>query len=110
MFLLPVYYSTTPKYKHCLTCNLQETFDLPEDALEYVDVETFEQILEMDDGDPDRDFSRGLVFGFFEQAKSTFDEMDDSMCVKRLPFPAVRSYQAPDKDCRLLSFPRYPVC
>ncbi|KAF3177258.1 hypothetical protein TWF225_003052 [Orbilia oligospora] len=61
-----------------------ETFDLPDDALEYVDVETFEQILEMDDGDPDRDFSRGLVFGFFEQAKSTFDEMDDSINKKDL--------------------------
>ncbi|KAK6345456.1 hypothetical protein TWF718_007372 [Orbilia javanica] len=54
-------------------------FDLPEDAREYVDVETFEQILEMDDDDPEREFSRGLVVGFFDQAMNTFDEMDESL-------------------------------
>ncbi|KAK6360372.1 hypothetical protein TWF730_006515 [Orbilia blumenaviensis] len=53
-----------------------ESYGLPKDADEYVDIETFEQILEMDDGDPDREFSRGLVFGFFEQAEATFQEMD----------------------------------
>ncbi|KAF3313807.1 hypothetical protein TWF173_005639 [Orbilia oligospora] len=61
-----------------------EGFDLPENASEYVDVETFEQILEMDDGDPEREFSRGLVIGFFEQAESTFDEMDGSIHKKDL--------------------------
>ncbi|KAK6500721.1 hypothetical protein TWF506_003485 [Arthrobotrys conoides] len=63
----------------------EDTFDLPIDAPDYVDVETFEQILEMDDGDPEREFSRGLVFGFFEQANTTFDEMDDSIRKKDLP-------------------------
>ncbi|KAF3175717.1 hypothetical protein TWF106_009059 [Orbilia oligospora] len=61
-----------------------ETYHLPDDATEYVDVETFEQILEMDDGDPDQEFSRGLVTGFFEQANSTFDEMDESIQKKDL--------------------------
>ncbi|RVD82372.1 uncharacterized protein DFL_006798 [Arthrobotrys flagrans] len=59
-------------------------FDLPEDAVDYVDVETFEQILEMDDGDIDREFSRGLVLGFFEQADTTFEEMNESIKKKDL--------------------------
>ncbi|KAI9681345.1 MAG: hypothetical protein M1817_002628 [Caeruleum heppii] len=40
---------------------------------------TFEQILEMDEDDPSREFSRGIVFGFFDQAEATFDKMDDSL-------------------------------
>jgi osomolarity two-component system phosphorelay intermediate protein YPD1 len=39
---------------------------------------TFEQILEMDDDD-DRDFSKSIVFGFFEQAEQTFTKMDDAL-------------------------------
>jgi len=54
-------------------------FGLPPDASNYVDVSTFEQILEMDDDDPSREFSRQLVFGFFEQAAATFNEMDQSL-------------------------------
>ncbi|KAK6528259.1 hypothetical protein TWF281_009506 [Arthrobotrys megalospora] len=62
----------------------EDNFDLPDDASEYVDVETFEQILEMDDGDPEREFSRGLVLGFFEQADTTFEEMDECLKTKDL--------------------------
>jgi osomolarity two-component system phosphorelay intermediate protein YPD1 len=43
-----------------------------------IDALTFEQILEMDDED-DRDFSRSIVFGFFEQAEQTFKKMDDAL-------------------------------
>lgn len=45
---------------------------------EYLDVGTFEQILEMDD-DEDRDFSRSIVYGFFEQAEATFTQMESAM-------------------------------
>jgi hypothetical protein len=41
-----------------------------------IDGPTFQQILEMDD---EEDFSRQIVFDFFEQAETTFKEMDDSL-------------------------------
>ncbi|KAK6504865.1 hypothetical protein TWF481_006802 [Arthrobotrys musiformis] len=62
----------------------EDIFNLPEDAADYVDIETFEQILEMDDDDPDREFSRGLVLGFFDQADTTFSQMDEALKVKDL--------------------------
>lgn len=45
-----------------------------------LDLSAFEQILEMDDDD-DRDFSKGIVFGFFEQAVTTFETMEKKMYV-----------------------------
>lgn len=45
-----------------------------------IDSSAFEQILEMDDDD-DRDFSKGIVFGFFDQAVTTFDNMEKAMYV-----------------------------
>jgi osomolarity two-component system, phosphorelay intermediate protein YPD1 len=44
-----------------------------------VDVATFSQILEMDEDDSERDFSKPLVFGFFEQATETFDKMESAL-------------------------------
>jgi osomolarity two-component system phosphorelay intermediate protein YPD1 len=44
-----------------------------------IDAVTFEQILEMDDEEDDREFSRSIVFGFFEQAEQTFKNMDDAL-------------------------------
>ncbi|GES59408.1 histidine-phosphotransfer domain, HPT-domain-containing protein [Aspergillus terreus] len=61
----------------------------PEKELTFADMEdcidknTFEQILEMDDDD-DKEFSRGIVFGFFEQAESTFDKMEAALADKDL--------------------------
>jgi len=49
-----------------------------------IDESTFEQILEMDDDD-DRDFSKGIVFGFFEQADSTFEKMEKALYVPLQP-------------------------
>lgn len=43
----------------------------------HLDMETFSQILEMDDSSDDRDFSRPLVDGFFDQAWETFAKMDE---------------------------------
>lgn len=63
---------------------LTQTDESPHDQLEYgenIEAAPFEQILEMDEDDPSRDFSRGIVFGFFEQAESTFQKMDDALCV-----------------------------
>ncbi|KAK6002411.1 hypothetical protein QM012_002049 [Aureobasidium pullulans] len=49
-----------------------------------IDVATFEQILEMDDDEDERDFSRSIVFDFFQQADSTFDKMDENIEKKDL--------------------------
>lgn len=44
-----------------------------------IDVLTFEQILEMDDDEDEREFSRSIVFGFFTQAEETFVKMDEAL-------------------------------
>lgn len=35
----------------------------------------------MDDDKHEREFSRGIVYGFFEQAESTFDKMEKALLV-----------------------------
>lgn len=44
-----------------------------------IDIVTFSQILEMDDSEDDREFSKSIVFGFFEQAEETFEKMDTAL-------------------------------
>lgn len=44
-----------------------------------IDMNTFSQILEMDDSEDDRDFSQNIVFDFFEQAQDTFSKMDAAL-------------------------------
>ena len=35
----------------------------------------------MDDDEDEREFSKSIVYGFFEQAEATFGKMDDSLYV-----------------------------
>ncbi|MCJ1280788.1 hypothetical protein MMC26_000105 [Xylographa opegraphella] len=49
-----------------------------------IDPMTFEQILEMDDDEEERDFSRSIVFGFFEQAVATFHRMETCIAKRDL--------------------------
>lgn len=42
-------------------------------------METFGQILEMDDDDEDREFSKSIVYNFFEQASTTLVDMEKAM-------------------------------
>jgi len=51
---------------------------------ESIEIVTFEQILEMDDDPEEREFSRSIVLGFFEQAESTFIKLDDALKEKDL--------------------------
>lgn len=54
----------------------------PPDLSNYQDIidpATFEQILEMDDDEDERDFSKGIVYGFFEQAEATFEKMETAL-------------------------------
>lgn len=43
-----------------------------------IDLTTFSQILEMDD-EGDHEFSMSIVYGFFDQARETFDQMDKAL-------------------------------
>ena len=54
-------------------------------AEDTIDPATFEQILEMDEDEVDREFSKSIVFDFFGQADSTFAKMDSSLWVPHLP-------------------------
>jgi osomolarity two-component system, phosphorelay intermediate protein YPD1 len=46
-----------------------------------IEMPTFRQILEMDDDEDERDFSRSIVFEFFDQAENTFAKMDSALYV-----------------------------
>lgn len=59
---------------------VEDISDIPE---EIIDRATFDQILEMDD-DEERDFSKTIVFGFFEQAEDTFKQMESMVKAKDL--------------------------
>ncbi|CAG8676274.1 43968_t:CDS:2 [Gigaspora margarita] len=48
-----------------------------------LDHETFDQLLEMDD-DVDHDFSKSIVWHYFEQAETTFQEMDKALSDENL--------------------------
>ena len=58
--------------------NQQDDANMP-DLGDGIDGTTFAQILELDDSEDDRDFSKGIVWGFFEQAEDTFRDMDDAL-------------------------------
>ncbi|THH08166.1 hypothetical protein EW146_g9084 [Bondarzewia mesenterica] len=45
-----------------------------------IDLETFQQILDLDEDDT-HDFSKGMVWAYFSQAASTFVDMDSALCV-----------------------------
>lgn len=60
-------------------------------------METFSQILEMDEPD-DHEFSQSIVYGFFDQAETTFEEMDTAgyVAVANLRRPSLRAVKAGD--------------
>ncbi|KAH7173715.1 signal transduction histidine kinase [Fusarium flagelliforme] len=63
-----------------------ETKAEPVDEVEFgdnIDMNTFEQILEMDEPG-DCEFSHSIVFGFFEQAEETFVSIDNALEKKDL--------------------------
>ncbi len=50
-------------------------------AEDTIDPSTFEQILEMDEDEAEREFSKSIVYDFFTQAEGTFTKMDTNLCV-----------------------------
>jgi hypothetical protein len=53
--------------------------------LETIDMETFHQILDLDE-DGTHEFSREMALAYFSQASTTFVEMDQALCVLHLRF------------------------
>ncbi|EME48646.1 hypothetical protein DOTSEDRAFT_100831, partial [Dothistroma septosporum NZE10] len=51
---------------------------------EHLDQTTFEQILEMDDDEEEREFSKSIVYDFFTQADGTFEKMHTNLEKKDL--------------------------
>ena len=62
--------------------------DVPRAPDSIIDMEVLEQIRDMDDEDEDEDedeqegpraFSRGIVYGYFDQAEQTFEDMQKAL-------------------------------
>jgi osomolarity two-component system phosphorelay intermediate protein YPD1 len=59
--------------------------EVPADSTSIIDMDVFQQIRDMDDDDEDeggessREFSRSIVWGYFEQAEATFEQMEEEM-------------------------------
>ncbi|KAM3418276.1 hypothetical protein BST61_g4277 [Cercospora zeina] len=49
-----------------------------------IDHATFEQILEMDDDEDEREFSKSIVYDFFDQAAATFKSMHEAVDSQKL--------------------------
>jgi osomolarity two-component system, phosphorelay intermediate protein YPD1 len=45
---------------------------------DFLDATTFEQLLEMDDDD-EREFSKGIVWNYFDQVKNSFAQIEKGM-------------------------------
>lgn len=57
---------------------------LPDEPDGIINMEIFSQIQDMDDEDDEdgpgsREFSKGIVWGYFEQAEATFKQMEEAM-------------------------------
>ncbi|GAO52097.1 hypothetical protein G7K_6183-t1 [Saitoella complicata NRRL Y-17804] len=61
----------------------ETTPNAADEAGDLIDHNTFDQLLEMDDED-DREFSRSIVWNYFEQADTTFVEMETALSEKDL--------------------------
>lgn len=57
----------------------------------FIDMVTFGQILEMDEED-DHDFSKGIVFNFFDQVEDTIQKMESFMYEYRPSVPPIRLF------------------
>lgn len=52
---------------------------MPDNLSDSIDASVFDQILDLDDDADEREFSRSITFGFFEQAEQIFTKMDKAM-------------------------------
>jgi osomolarity two-component system, phosphorelay intermediate protein YPD1 len=56
----------------------------PATTEDFLDATTFDQLLEMDDDD-EREFSKGIVWNYFEQVKGSFVPIEEGMYSHPLP-------------------------
>ncbi|KAJ1023685.1 hypothetical protein NDA18_004669 [Ustilago nuda] len=75
--LTPTYSNTTTTTNTATTSNNKQAAagDL---SPSIIDMDIFTQLLEMDDED-DREFSKSIVWNYFDQAETTFKEMDAAL-------------------------------
>ncbi|WVR05985.1 hypothetical protein IAU60_003013 [Kwoniella sp. DSM 27419] len=73
------------------TGEAEEDDEGQESTEDVIDMETFQQIMDMDEDDDADDedgeknsFSKGIVWGYFEQAEATFTEMNEAIVNKDL--------------------------
>ena len=69
-----------------LNTTRRELNQTPSDPNDIIDMDVFSQIRDMDDdeeeeGGGDHEFSKGIVWGFFDQAEQTFKDMESAMYV-----------------------------
>jgi osomolarity two-component system phosphorelay intermediate protein YPD1 len=50
-----------------------------QDSTPIIDMETFNQLQEMDDDEDEREFSRGIIWTYFEQVPEKFDVIEESL-------------------------------
>ncbi|KAL7424771.1 Phosphorelay intermediate protein [Cryptotrichosporon argae] len=66
----------------------KQKLEIPTDPEGIIDMETFNQIREMDDEDDEdgggNEFSKSIVEGYFEQAETTFKSMEDAFAARDL--------------------------
>ncbi|KAG0245326.1 hypothetical protein BGX31_007524 [Mortierella sp. GBA43] len=68
-----------PRSDYCAYAkDAEQDQDEYEDEDGIIDHTTFDQLLEMDD-EEDHEFSKSLVYNYFEQAEKTFEEMEEAM-------------------------------
>ncbi|KAF8499375.1 signal transduction histidine kinase [Gautieria morchelliformis] len=56
----------------------------PDDPADIIDMDTFNQILDLDEED-NNEFSSGMAWAYFEQAAATFGDMDSAFADSSLP-------------------------
>ena len=75
---------TTPRRGPAKGASAEPSSSQPEESdVPVVDMDTFEQILELDEDD-EREFSSEMVWQYFEQAEQAFTDMDTNLCVDDL--------------------------
>jgi osomolarity two-component system, phosphorelay intermediate protein YPD1 len=68
----------------------------PSRTEDFLDATTFEQLLEMDD-DEEREFSKGIVWNYFEQVKGSFAPIEEGMLVHLWQFNRLADFSSSKK-------------
>lgn len=80
LFFLSHFAAFTPRSLSSQAGDAGDTSGESPDGLspEIIDMDIFGQLLEMDD-EEDREFSKSIVWNYFDQAETTFEKMDQAL-------------------------------